>query len=68
MPIYEYQCNGCCHCFEHLSLSADDAAPVCPQCACPDVEKLMSAGCFRANGIPKGSGGFDSKTACRPSG
>jgi hypothetical protein len=29
---------------------------------------LMSAGCFRASGIPKGSGGFDSKPACRPSG
>ena len=68
MPIYEYQCKSCCHCFEYLSLSADDTAPVCPQCACADVEKLMSAGCFRANGIPKGSGGFDSKPACRPSG
>jgi putative FmdB family regulatory protein len=68
MPIYEYQCKSCCHCFEYLSLSANDTAPACPQCACPDVEKLMSAGCFRASGIPKGSGGFDSKPACRPSG
>jgi putative FmdB family regulatory protein len=68
MPIYEYQCKGCCHCFEHLTLTTDDDLPACPQCGCPDVEKLMSAGCFRASGIAKGSGGFDSKTACRPSG
>ena len=24
MPIYEYQCRGCCHCFEILLLSAND--------------------------------------------
>lgn len=68
MPIYEYQCKGCCHCFEYLALSPRESAPKCPECACPDVEKLMSAGCFRASGIAKGSGGFDAKQACKPSG
>jgi hypothetical protein len=32
------------------------------------VEKLMSAGCIRANGIATGKGGFDAKPACKPSG
>ncbi len=68
MPIYEYQCKGCCHCFEYLALSSEESAPKCPECACPDIEKLMSAGCVRAGGIAKGSGGFDAKQACKPSG
>lgn len=68
MPIYEYQCKGCCHCFEYLALTATDTPTACPACACPDIEKLMSAGCVRAQGIAKGSGGFDAKPGCRPSG
>jgi len=50
MPIYEYQCKACCHCFEELTLSANDPPPKCPDCECADVEKLMSAGCFRPRG------------------
>jgi putative FmdB family regulatory protein len=23
MPIYEYQCKACCHCFEELVFSSD---------------------------------------------
>ncbi len=68
MPIYEYQCRGCCHCFEYLTLSLREPTPTCPQCDCSDVEKLMSAGCFRAGGIAKGAGGFDSRRSCKPSG
>jgi len=68
MPIYEYRCKGCCHCFEHLALSSSEPVPECPECRCADVEKLMSAGCVRPRGIPSGSGGFDSKAACKPSG
>ena len=68
MPIYEYQCRSCCHCFEYLALSSDEAAPPCPECQCADVEKLMSAGCIRAHGIATGKGGFDAKAACKPSG
>ena len=65
MPIYEYQCKACCHCFETLLLSANDPAPVCPECQCGDVAKLMSAGCIRAAGIPSGSGGFEGPK-CKP--
>ena len=41
--------------------------PPCPKCQCEDVQKLMSAGCVRAQGIPTGSGGFKGP-ACKPSG
>ena len=67
MPIYEYQCKACCHCFEELVLSSNDPDPKCPECQCGDVEKLMSAGCVRPQGIATGSGGFNGP-ACKPSG
>ena len=67
MPIYEYQCQACCHYFEALTLSVGESAPVCPTCDCPDVEKLMSASFVRPKGIPTGSGGFK-EPSCKPSG
>ena len=67
MPIYEYQCKACCHGFEELVFSSDRVQPVCPQCGCADVQKLLSAGCVRPQGIPSGAGGFK-PPACRPSG
>ena len=67
MPIYEYQCNHCCHCFESLTLSSNDPAPECPECHGSDVKKLISCGVVRAQGIPTGSGGFK-PPACKPSG
>ncbi|MDX9787234.1 MAG: zinc ribbon domain-containing protein [Desulfobacterales bacterium] len=67
MPIYEYQCKECGHCFESLVFSGDAAMPHCPQCNGANVEKLMSAGCVRAQGIATGSGGFK-PPPCRPSG
>jgi len=39
----------------------------CPKCDCADVQKLMSAGCVRTQGIATGSGGFQSPS-CKPSG
>jgi len=68
MPIYEYQCKACCHCFEELVLSSGDTSPKCPECQCEDVEKLMSAGCARTKAITSGVGGFDSMSSCKPSG
>ena len=67
MPIYEYQCKGCCHCFEKLLLSTNDPTPECPECECTDVDKLMSVSFGRPQGIPSGSGGFK-EPACKPSG
>jgi putative FmdB family regulatory protein len=66
MPIYEYQCKACCHRFEQLVFASDTEPPVCPECNCGDVEKLISAGAVRPNGIPTGSGGFK-PPACAPS-
>jgi hypothetical protein len=50
-----------------LTLSANDPPPKCPECECADVEKMMSASCIRAQGIPSGSGGFGAPS-CKPSG
>ncbi|GAB6908254.1 Regulatory protein, FmdB family [Desulfosarcina cetonica] len=66
MPIFEYQCKACCHVFERLVFSSEDEPLECPACHCKDVEKLMSAGAFRPNGIPTGKGGF-APPACKPS-
>ena len=66
MPIYEFQCKACCHQFEQLVFLSDTEPPVCPSCSCGDVEKLMSAGAVRPNGIPTGSGGFQ-RPPCKPS-
>ncbi len=67
MPIYEYQCISCCHCFEELSLSSQDPEPKCPKCHSGEVKKLMSCGAVRPQGIPTGAGGFK-PPACKPSG
>jgi putative FmdB family regulatory protein len=67
MPIYEYECKACCHCFEEIVFSGSDTIVHCPKCGCADVQKLMSAASVRASGIPKGSGGFE-PPKCRPSG
>ncbi|QTA86389.1 FmdB family zinc ribbon protein [Desulfonema magnum] len=67
MPIFEYLCKKCNHQFEELILSANDPAPKCPKCQNENVEKLMSAACFRPHGIPTGAGGFKAPS-CAPSG
>jgi putative FmdB family regulatory protein len=67
MPIYEYQCKGCCHCFEEIVFSGHEFEPKCPKCSCGDVQKLISAAAVRPAGIPKGSGGF-TPPKCKPSG
>ncbi|HTY08411.1 MAG TPA: zinc ribbon domain-containing protein, partial [Candidatus Edwardsbacteria bacterium] len=32
MPIYEYRCTGCGHCFEQLMSSSSVKNPACPKC------------------------------------
>ncbi|MBW2641199.1 MAG: zinc ribbon domain-containing protein [Deltaproteobacteria bacterium] len=34
MPIYEYECKDCSHCFEVLLLFSSDPPPQCPECQC----------------------------------
>ncbi|MGD8703799.1 MAG: zinc ribbon domain-containing protein [Desulfosarcina sp.] len=66
MPIFEYQCKACCRHFEQLVFTSDTDPPACPACGCGDVQKLISAGAVRPNGIPSGSGGFQ-PPPCKPS-
>ena len=42
MPIFEFECRGCRHQFEHLSLPGSTATPVCPECGGSDLERLQS--------------------------
>lgn len=67
MPLYEYRCNHCGSEFECLQLSLNDPEPECPCCHKKGVQKLMSAGSVRPQGIPSGRGGF-SPPACAPTG
>ncbi len=45
MPIYEYQCETCDHCFERLIFSGDDDPIECPQCNNQGIKRLLSASC-----------------------
>jgi putative FmdB family regulatory protein len=46
MPIYEYQCEKCCHCFEVLVMGSDDGKTSCPKCDHELVKRLLSSTCF----------------------
>ncbi|RPJ80030.1 MAG: zinc ribbon domain-containing protein [Deltaproteobacteria bacterium] len=65
MPIFEFVCKKCNHRFEELFLGSENRKSVCPNCHSRSVEKLMSAGAIRPNGIPTGAGGF-SPPPCKP--
>mgnify|MGYP001814648459 FL=1 len=67
MPLYEYRCTHCDSEFECLMLSPSEPEPECPCCHKEGVEKLMSVGSIRPQGIPTGAGGFNGP-ACAPSG
>lgn len=43
MPIFEYQCQKCHHCFEQLVPAGQkESKPACPHCGAGEVAKLMS--------------------------
>jgi len=46
MPIYEYQCEKCHHCFERLVFNSDDEKANCPECDHSRVKRLLSSTCF----------------------
>lgn len=58
MPIYEYRCQACGHCFEVLVVSRNDEEILCPQCGRDEVNKLMS--CINAFGGAKAGGACSS--------
>jgi len=43
MPIYEYECEQCGACFEHLARRLSEPAPPCPTCGAADPRKLLSS-------------------------
>jgi putative FmdB family regulatory protein len=55
MPIYEYECSQCGHCFERLMFAGDKERDLqCPACGAPQVRKLVSC----AGTISSAGGGF----------
>jgi len=50
MPIYEYQCKKCEHCFERLRFAGDKEQIECPECGAKQVKKLMSCASFMGTG------------------
>ncbi len=55
MPIYEYCCQKCGHCFDALQGLSDVPLEECPQCKELSLEKLISAPMFQL----KGSGWYE---------
>lgn len=51
MPIYEYKCDKCEHCFEKLVFAGDDEEITCPECGAKKAKKLMSCSSFMGSGI-----------------
>ncbi len=63
MPIYEYQCETCDHCFELLVFSGKDEPDQCPRCNSQPVKRLLSVSCRlggsdQDNCSTRSSGGF----------
>jgi len=58
MPIYEYECKECSHCFEVLLLFTNDPPPQCPECRSKDVAKLISSSTMRKREEYTGAGGI----------
>jgi putative FmdB family regulatory protein len=51
MPLFEYECHGCGHRFEHLTRTGE--LPSCPACNGGDLQKLLSVFAVGANGGDK---------------
>ncbi|HEY1909920.1 MAG TPA: zinc ribbon domain-containing protein [Vicinamibacterales bacterium] len=51
MPLFEYECLGCGHRFEHLTRA--DRTPACPSCASDRLQKLMSVFAAQTGGASK---------------
>lgn len=70
MPIYEYQCKQCHHCFEFLEgLGRGENTPICPNCQSRQVERILSRFSFfdSSNSWSKGSK-VEGDTAVKSSG
>ncbi len=61
MPIFEYRCEACGHCFELLVFGSEK--PACPKCGSPKLEKQFSG--FAVSGPGRRP---SRRAACGPSG
>lgn len=50
MPIYEYACKNCGHTLDELQKVSDQPLVECPECAQPQLKRLISAPRFRLKG------------------
>jgi putative FmdB family regulatory protein len=57
MPIYEYRCGKCGHCFEQIQGAGEAEKKVeCPQCGAAKAERMMSSfSCGGGKGIEPGA-------------
>jgi putative FmdB family regulatory protein len=56
MPIYEFRCASCGHCFEEIVLRRSDLQELtCPKCGRPQVTQLLST--FASVGPAQSGGG-----------
>jgi len=64
MPIYEFKCDDCDHCFEKLCFASEQEAHFeCPNCGSENTHKLMSCASFMGGSkggfcSPNSSSGF----------
>ena len=68
MPIYEFKCNKCDHCFEQIVFASDGDAPYpCPSCGSKKTKRLMSS--FACGSSRSGEGlGNALSSGCSPTG
>ncbi|MFH1700892.1 MAG: zinc ribbon domain-containing protein [Candidatus Zixiibacteriota bacterium] len=51
MPIFEYKCKDCGHCFEKLvGVTEPEGFPLCPKCGSDNCEKQFSAFAVNSSG------------------
>jgi putative FmdB family regulatory protein len=44
MPLYDYKCNDCQHCFEESHAMSAPPIKICPECGKEKVRKVLSTG------------------------
>lgn len=53
MPMYEFQCAACGHCFEEIAPSGSESAPCpCPSCGSSDSNRQLSAPSLKTGAAP----------------
>ena len=50
MPIFEYECDACGHCFDTLQKAGEGALRKCPSCGRLKLRKCVSAPGFQLRG------------------